>query len=95
VRLKYTVCPNFFIWSSIFQSAFVQDSWKERFRHVAYAGGWKKFEPLWDWVIRLRRVNSFLPVLESILEGAKLSLRRQDTQDRFEADPASSTNQTC
>ena len=36
-------------------------------RHVAYAGGWKKLEPLWDWVIRARRVNQLLPVLESVL----------------------------
>jgi hypothetical protein len=61
---------------------------------VAYAGGWKKFEPAWDWVIRLRRVSSFLPVLESILEGAKLSLEKPDTQDRLDPNPASSTSQT-
>jgi hypothetical protein len=36
-------------------------------RHVAYAGGWKKFEPLWDWVIRTRRVNHLLPLLENVL----------------------------
>ena len=26
-------------------------------RHVAYAAGWKKFEPLWDLVIRARRAG--------------------------------------
>jgi hypothetical protein len=40
-----------------------------RRRYYAYAAGWKKFEPLWDWVIRARRVDSFLPLLESILAG--------------------------
>lgn len=60
---------QFYRWSSIFQSAFVQESWKERVRHIAYAGGWKKFEPAWDWVIRLHRVSSFLPFLENILAG--------------------------
>lgn len=27
-------------------------TWSERLRHVAYAGGWKKLEPLWDLAIR-------------------------------------------
>ena len=40
-----------------------------RLRHLAYAGGWKKFEPLWDLVIRLKRVSNFLPLLERLLEG--------------------------
>jgi hypothetical protein len=42
---------------------------RERARHVAYAGGWKKLEPLWDAVIRAKRVTRMLPSLESILEG--------------------------
>jgi hypothetical protein len=31
--------------------------------------GWKKFEPLWDMAIRLKRVTAMLPVLESVLTG--------------------------
>lgn len=62
---------QFYRWSSIFQSAFVQEGWVERLRHIAYAGGWKKFEPLWDVVIRLRRVWAMLPLLEHILGAAK------------------------
>jgi hypothetical protein len=34
---------------------------------VAYAAGWKKFEPLWDFVIRAKRAGMMLPVLETIL----------------------------
>ena len=37
-------------------------------RHFAYAAGWKKFEPLWDWLIRTRRVFHALPLLESVLD---------------------------
>ena len=33
----------------------------------AWLGRGKKLEPLWDWVIRARRVNQLLPVLESVL----------------------------
>ena len=36
-------------------------------RHLAYAAGWKKFEPLWDLVIRAKRAGTMLPVLETIL----------------------------
>ena len=32
---------------------------------MAYAGGWKKFEPLWDLVIRAKRVGGMLPMLEA------------------------------
>ena len=60
---------DFYRWGSILKSARVQDCWTERFRHLAYAGGWKKFEPFWDWVIRAKRVCNFLPLLESVLAG--------------------------
>jgi hypothetical protein len=36
-------------------------------RHLAYAGGWKKFEPLWDLAIRSRQVLHALPLLEAVL----------------------------
>jgi hypothetical protein len=36
---------------------------------VAYAGGWKKLEPMWDWVIRTRRVAKLRPMLEAVLTG--------------------------
>ncbi len=58
---------DFYRWSSIFRGASTQESWGERFRHVAYAGGWKKFEPIWDFIIKAKRASSMLPVLESVL----------------------------
>ncbi len=60
---------EFYKWGSIAKGAFAKPSLKERLRHVAYAGGWKKFEPLWDWVIRAKRVTSLLPMLEAVLTG--------------------------
>jgi radical SAM superfamily enzyme YgiQ (UPF0313 family) len=60
---------DFYRWGSIFQSAWTKDSLTGKLRHLAYAGGWKKFEPLWDWVIRAGRVTRFLPVLETVLSG--------------------------
>jgi radical SAM superfamily enzyme YgiQ (UPF0313 family) len=60
---------NFYRWGSILRGAWAKDRVKERLRHVAYAAGWKKFEPLWDWVIRAKRVAYLLPALEAILTG--------------------------
>ncbi len=59
----------FYSWGSILQGAWSKPAWPGRLRHLAYSAGWKKFEPVWDWVIRLKRVGNFLPFLEAILEG--------------------------
>jgi hypothetical protein len=58
---------EFYRWSSIFQGAWTQEKWGGRLRHVAYAGGWKKFEPMWDFIIKAKRASSMLPVSESVL----------------------------
>ncbi|MGD9093295.1 MAG: radical SAM protein [Anaerolineales bacterium] len=60
---------DFYSWGSLFQSARAHDNVKDSLRHFAYAAGWKKFEPFWDWVIRAKRVTQFLPLLEAILAG--------------------------
>jgi radical SAM superfamily enzyme YgiQ (UPF0313 family) len=57
---------DFYRWGSIFAGASAKP-WPDRLRHLAYAGGWKKFEPLWDWAIRARKVSHALPVLETVL----------------------------
>ncbi|MDY7077089.1 MAG: radical SAM protein [Chloroflexota bacterium] len=60
---------DFYRWGSIFRGAWAKDRWAERLRHVAYAGGWKKLEPMWDWIIRAKQVSGMLPLLESVLAG--------------------------
>jgi hypothetical protein len=60
---------DFYRWGSIFKGAWTKDRFMGKLRHVAYAGGWKKFEPLWDWVIQARRAGNLLPFLEAILAG--------------------------
>jgi radical SAM superfamily enzyme YgiQ (UPF0313 family) len=59
---------DFYGWGSILRGASAHASWRGSARHVAYAAGWKKFEPLWDWIIRARRVSRALPVLETVLD---------------------------
>jgi radical SAM superfamily enzyme YgiQ (UPF0313 family) len=58
---------DFYRWSSIWRGAAVQSGMNERLRHLAYSGGWKKFEPAWDWVIHTGRVSRLLPLLEAVL----------------------------
>jgi radical SAM superfamily enzyme YgiQ (UPF0313 family) len=60
---------DFYRWSAIGKGAWTKADWTGRLRHLGYAGGWKKFEPLWDWVIRARRAGRMLPMLEMILSG--------------------------
>ena len=55
----------------LFRGAATKPSWKGRLRHLAYAGGWKKLEPLWDLVIRAKLVSALLPVLEAVLDEGK------------------------
>jgi radical SAM superfamily enzyme YgiQ (UPF0313 family) len=58
---------EFYRWRSICRGGAAHDSVTAGLRHVAYAAGWKKFEPLWDAIIRARRTAMMLPVLEAIL----------------------------
>ncbi len=68
---------DFYRWRSIVRGASAHESIAAGLRHVAYAAGWKKFEPLWDMVIRARRAGMMLPVLETILsEFGKLPASR-------------------
>ena len=60
---------DFYSWGSIFQAAGTKESWSGRLRHFAYTAGWKKAEPLWDFVIRRGWLPYFLPVLEGVLQG--------------------------
>ena len=58
---------DFYRWGSILRGASSKHGMSGQLRHIAYAAGWKKFEPLWDFIIRLRRVTALLPLLEAIL----------------------------
>jgi len=59
---------DFYRWTNIFRGAWAKQNWSGGLRHVAYATGWKKFEPLWDLIIRARQATRMLPFLEMILE---------------------------
>ncbi len=62
---------DFYSWSNILEAAGTKEHPLARLRHLAYTGGWKKFEPLWDLIIRAKRVADFVPLLELILGGSR------------------------
>ena len=58
---------EFYRWSNIFQAAAAHQSLKHSLKHFAYSAGWKKFEPAWDLVIRMKQLARMRPMLEAVL----------------------------
>lgn len=58
---------NFYGWRNIARGSLVHDGLKHQAKHFFYAVGWKKFEPLWDAVIKTRRLDIMTPLLEAVL----------------------------
>jgi hypothetical protein len=75
---------DFYRWSAIWRGAQSKATWTHRLRHLAYAAGWKKFEPFWDAIIRLRRVHMLLPALETILAAAGRTALNKDPEPTSE-----------
>lgn len=64
---------DFYSWSNIFKSSFNHESDIHKLKHLFYTGGWKKFEPLWNLIIKTKHLNNMLPLLEAILTKIKSS----------------------
>jgi radical SAM superfamily enzyme YgiQ (UPF0313 family) len=58
---------EFYRWGNIFKAASAHSSSKHSLKHLAYSAGWKKFEPAWDCVIRLKQLAQMRPMLEAVL----------------------------
>jgi radical SAM superfamily enzyme YgiQ (UPF0313 family) len=76
---------EFYRWSSIARASASHDSIKHAAKHFFYAAGWKKFEPAWDMMIRLRQLRMMTPMLEAVLSrvtsGDKVQSARCTVQD--------------
>lgn len=58
---------SFYSWQNIAAASLQHKNLKHAIKHFAYAGGWKKFEPLWNFMIKTQGLNKMLPLLEAIL----------------------------
>ena len=58
---------SFYSWNNILKASLQHQNLKHIAKHFAYAGGWKKFEPLWNFMIKTKGLNQMLPLLETIL----------------------------
>src|SRR5690349_6704231 len=69
---------DFYTWRSVWRGAATKPALGDRMRHLAYAGAWKKFEPVWDLLIRSGQVLHALPLLETALGsfGKRRPVRR-------------------
>ena len=58
---------EFYRWSSIAHASLQHGTLKHQVKHFFYAAGWKKFEPLWDLMIRAKQLTRMTPLLETVL----------------------------
>lgn len=77
---------EFYSWKNIYLASLQHDNVKHAIKHFAYAGGWKKFEPLWNFMIKTRGLNKMLPLLEAIL--SKVNKRPGKSPNQYSPFPA-------
>src|SRR6185295_3273554 len=71
---------EFYRWSAIVRAAGAHGTLKHQAKHFFYAAGWKKFERLWDLVIRARQLRCMTPVLEAVLARLTAAERQHDRE---------------
>ncbi len=70
---------RFYEWNAILRSSIFHGSIKHQMKHFLYTSGWKKFEPLWNVVIQLKRLNLMTPMLEFVLSKVTKKSATQET----------------
>lgn len=68
---------EFYSWNNILKASLNHDSVKHQLKHLFYSGGWKKFEPLWNFIIKTEGLNKMLPLLESLLSKVKYEQKKE------------------
>jgi radical SAM superfamily enzyme YgiQ (UPF0313 family) len=76
---------SFYSWSNILKASMHHEQLKHAVKHFAYAGGWKKFEPLWNFLIKTQGLSKMLPVLEAILSKVRKTNKDNQTLSPFPA----------
>jgi radical SAM superfamily enzyme YgiQ (UPF0313 family) len=70
---------SFYSWRNILKASLQHENLKHDIKHFTYAGGWKKFEPLWNFMIKTKGLNKMLPLLEAILSRVNSGKRKIDS----------------
>jgi radical SAM superfamily enzyme YgiQ (UPF0313 family) len=63
---------EFYRWGSITRASLHHGTLKHQAKHFFYASGWKKFEPVWDLMIRAKQLTRVTPLLECLLSRVSL-----------------------
>lgn len=75
---------SFYSWPSILKASRAHESVKHQMKHFFYSTGWKKFEPAWDLMIRVKQLAQMRPLLEAVLapvaKPAALQMMGDDTR---------------
>ncbi|HEY4195424.1 MAG TPA: radical SAM protein [Mucilaginibacter sp.] len=66
---------EFYTWSNIFKASMQHESHTHKLKHFLYSGGWKKFEAVWNFLIKTKNLNNTLPMLEGVLTKVKSNVR--------------------
>jgi radical SAM superfamily enzyme YgiQ (UPF0313 family) len=75
---------EFYRWSSISRASLHHGTLKHQAKHFFYASGWKKFELVWDLLIRARQLTRVTPMLEAVLSR----VTRGTVKQRRDSEPA-------
>jgi radical SAM superfamily enzyme YgiQ (UPF0313 family) len=87
---------EFYRWSSILRGSLAHGSIKHQAKHFFYAAGWKKFERLWDGIIRARQLPMMTPLLEAVLSKVTSSSADAAVGRRYRDDfPVSNTTMSA
>ena len=81
---------DFYSWTNIAKASRTHDTLRHQIKHFAYAGGWKKFEPLWNFMIKSRHLHAMRPLLEAILSKVRGTDTKLATGAGEDATPSTS-----
>jgi radical SAM superfamily enzyme YgiQ (UPF0313 family) len=84
---------EFYRWQSIAQASLSHGTLKHQAKHFFYAAGWKKFEPVWDFMIRARQLRKVTPLLETVLSRVTRAASTQQSAVTPSIQPSSLSSQ--
>jgi len=71
---------EFYSLSNIWKAAAVHPQMKHQIKHLAYSTGWKKLEPVWNFLIKNQWLGATRGVLEAVLAEVKRGQRALPAQ---------------